>query len=194
MPFWSMVGLQVIGAEDAEQRAMIAGRVALAKPGRWRILDAHIETVSRITSRDGGVMRKTSLVILGLLAFCAAVAAQAPKATEKDLIGTWTGKYAGGTTGAYEMTITKAADGRLGGSVSPKPDTGDPYTTPFNSIAFADGKATMKCFDPPGEVEITLEATVEGTTLKGEYIVRARADNSEVDRGTFTGTKKAAKN
>ena len=139
-------------------------------------------------------MRQTAPTIVGLIMFCAAAAAQAPqKATEKDLIGTWTGKYVGGSTGAFEMTITKDAEGKLAGSVSPKPDAGDPYTTPFTAIQFADGKATMKCFDPPGEVEITLEATIEGSTLKGEYVVRARADGSEADRGTFTGTKKPAK-
>jgi hypothetical protein len=138
-------------------------------------------------------MGKAAVVVIGLILLSAAAAAQAPqKATEKDLIGTWSGKYGGGTTGSYEMTITKAADGKLGGSVSPKPDVGEPYTTPFNSVVFAEGKATLKCFDPPGEVEITLEATVEGTALKGTYVVRARADGTEVDRGTFTGTKKAA--
>ena len=63
----------------------------------------------------------------------------------------------------------------------------------FTSIQFADGKATMKCIDPPGEVEITLEATIEGATIKGEYVVRARADGSEADRGTLTGTKNPAK-
>ena len=139
-------------------------------------------------------MRKTALTILGLIVFSAVATGQAPqKATEKDLMGTWTGKYAGSTTGAFEMTITKDAEGKLAGSVSPKPDAGDPYTTPFTSIQFADGKATMKCFDPPGEVEITLEATIEGSAIKGDYVVRARADGSEADRGTFTGTKKPAK-
>ena len=138
-------------------------------------------------------MRKTALTILGLIVFYAAAAGQAPqKATEKDLIGTWTGKYSGSSTGAFEMTITKNAEGKLAGSVSPKPDAGEPYTMSFNSIQFADGKATMKCFDPPGEAEITLEATIEASTMKGEFVVRARADGSEADRGTFTGTKKPA--
>jgi hypothetical protein len=138
-------------------------------------------------------MRKTALVVIGLIVFCAGAAAQAPqKPTEKDLIGTWSGKYAGGTTGAFDMTITKDKDGKLAGSVSPKPDAGDPYTTPFTSVQFADGKATMKCFDPAGEVEITLEATLEGSTIKGEYVVRARADGTEADRGTFSAAKKPA--
>ena len=150
--------------------------------------------IDDVLDKSEAFMRKTALTILGLIVFCAAAAGQAPqKATEKDLIGTWTGKYAGGTTGAFEMTITKDAEGKLAGSVSPKPDAGDPYTTPFTAIQFVDGKAMMKCLDPPGEVEITLEATIEGSTIKGEYVVRARADGSEAERGTFTGTRKPAK-
>jgi hypothetical protein len=138
-------------------------------------------------------MRKTLFAILALACLSATVAAQAQKATEKDLIGTWTGKWTGGSTGAFDLTVTKGADGKLGGSVSPKPDNGDPYTSPLTSVVFADGKATMKCNDPAGEVEITMEATIEGSTIKGEYIVRAKADGSEAERGTFTGSKKAQK-
>jgi hypothetical protein len=138
-------------------------------------------------------MRKTLLAIFALACMCATVAAQAQKATEKDLIGTWAGKWTGGSSGAFEMTVTRDADGKLGGSVSPKPDDGEGYTTPLTSVQFADGKATMKCNDPSGDVEFTIEATPEGSTIKGTYIVRARADGSEVERGTFTGSKKPAK-
>ena len=139
-------------------------------------------------------MRKTLFVLMGVAClYAAAAAAQAQKATEKDLIGTWAGKYAGASSGSYEMTINRDAEGKLSGSVSPKPDDGEPYTSPFNSIKFADGKATMTLFDPAGNVEITLEATLEGSSLKGTYVVRARADGSEAERGTFTGTKKATK-
>lgn len=138
-------------------------------------------------------MRKTLFVLMGVACLCAAPAAQAQKATEKDLIGTWAGKYTGTSSGSYEMTINRDAEGKLSGSVSPKPDDGDPYTTPFNTIRFADGTVTMTCFDPPGNVEITVEATLEGSSLKGTYVVRAKADGSEVERGTLTGTKKAPK-
>jgi len=138
-------------------------------------------------------MRKTLLAILAMACLCATVAAQAQKATEKDLIGTWAGKWTGGSSGAFELTVTKGADGKLGGSVSPKPDNGDPYTSPLTSVQFVDGKATIKCNDPSGDVEITMEATIEGSAIKGEYIVRARADGSEAERGTFTGSKKPAK-
>jgi len=138
-------------------------------------------------------MRNTVLVLVGLVCLCASVAAQEQKVTEKDLIGTWAGNWTGGSTGAFELTVTKAADGKLGGSVSPKPDNGDPYTSPLTSVVFADGKATIKCNDPAGEVEITMEATIEGSTIKGGYTVRTKADGSEVERGTFTGNKKPAK-
>ena len=138
-------------------------------------------------------MGKTLFVLMGMACLCTAVAAQAQKATEKDLIGTWAGKYTGATSGSYEMTINRDAEGKLSGSVSPKPDDGEPYTTPLNTITFADGKVTMTCFDPPGQVEITVEATLEGSSLKGTYVVRAKADGSEVERGTLTGPKKAPK-
>jgi hypothetical protein len=139
-------------------------------------------------------MRKTLFVLLALAGLCtSAPAAQAPKATEKDLIGTWAGRYTGGSSGAYELTINRDTDGKLTGSVSPKSDDGESYTTPLNAIKFADGKVTMTCFDSSGNAEITVEATVEGSSLKGDYVVRARADGSEVERGTLTGTKKPAK-
>jgi hypothetical protein len=140
-------------------------------------------------------MRKTLFVLMGVagLYVAAAAAAQAQKATEKDLIGTWAGKYAGTSSGSYEMTINRDAEGKLSGSVSPKPDDGEPYTSPFNSVTFADGKAMMTLFDPPGNVEITVEVTLEGASLKGTYVVRAKADGSEVERGSLTGTKKAPK-
>jgi hypothetical protein len=139
-------------------------------------------------------MRKTLFVLLGLAGMCAVAAAQAPqKATEKDLIGTWAGRYSGASTGAFEMTITRDAEGRLGGTVSPKADDGEAYTAPFTSVKFADGKATMTFTDPAGNVDITIEATPEGSSIKGTYVVHARADGSEAERGTFTATKKPAK-
>jgi hypothetical protein len=138
-------------------------------------------------------MRKTLLVLLAVAGLCTAPAAQAQKPSEKDLIGTWTGRYTGASSGAYELTINRDADGKLTGSVSPKPDDGEAYTTPLNTVTFAEGKVTLTCFDSSGQAEITVEATVEGSSLKGTYVVRARADGSEAERGTLTGTKKPAK-
>jgi hypothetical protein len=136
-------------------------------------------------------MRKSLFVVLSLLCFCLAGLAQAQKnSSEKNLIGAWTGSWTGGSNGTFEMTITKDADGKLGGSVTPKPEGGESYTSSFKSVALADGKVTMKLEDPGGEAEITLEATLDGSALKGTYSVRIKADGNEADRGTITASKK----
>jgi hypothetical protein len=136
-------------------------------------------------------MRRAASGMIGLLVFCAALGAQAPKATEKDLIGLWAGRYDGGSGGGtFEMTIARDAQGKLGGNVSPKSDSGESYTVPLTTVQFADGKATLKCPDSSGEAEVTVDVTIEGTGMKGTFIVRARSDGSELDRGTVTASKK----
>jgi hypothetical protein len=136
-------------------------------------------------------MRKSLFVVLSLLCFCLAVLAQTQQAaSEKNLVGAWAGTWTGGSNGSFEMTITKDADGKLGGSVTPKPEGGESYTVSFKSVALADGKVTMKLSDPGDEAEITLEATLDGSALKGTYLVRIKADGNEVDRGTITANKK----
>lgn len=134
-------------------------------------------------------MRKSFFVLL--FCFCLmglALAHQA--ASEKNLLGTWSGTWAGGSGGSFELTLTKAADGKLGGSISPKPDGGESYTVPFTSAVFADGKATLKLQDPAGEAEITLVVSADSSALTGTYSVRIKADGNEVDQGTVKATKK----
>jgi hypothetical protein len=136
-------------------------------------------------------MRRAALGVIGLLMFGAVPGAQAQKATEKDLVGLWAGRYDGaGGGGTFEMTVTKDAQGKLGGNVTPKADSGEQYTVPLTSVQFADGKATIKCPESSGEAEVTVEVTIEGTAMKGTFIVRAKADGTEVDRGTVTASKK----
>jgi len=136
-------------------------------------------------------MRKSLFVILSLLCFCLVGLAQAQQGPgEKNLVGAWTGSWGGGSSGSFEMTIAKGADGKLGGSITPKPEGGESYTASFKSVALAEGKVTMKLADPNDEVEITLEATLDGSALKGTYVVRVKADGNEVDRGTITASKK----
>jgi hypothetical protein len=137
------------------------------------------------------VMYKSLIVMLSLLCFCLVGLALAPKdADEKSWVGAWAGTWTGGSSGSFEMTISKGADGKLGGSITPKPEGGESYTASFKSVALADGKVTMKLANPSDEVEITLEATIDGSALKGTYSVRAKADGNEVDRGTITASKK----
>ena len=136
-------------------------------------------------------MRKSLFVVLSLLCFCLAVLAQTQQAaSEKNLVGAWAGTWTGGSNGSFEMTITKDTQGKLGGSVTPKPEGGESYTVSFKSVELADGKVTMKLSDPGDEAEITLEATLDGSALKETYLVRIKADGNEVDRGTITANKK----
>jgi hypothetical protein len=135
-------------------------------------------------------MRKSLFLVLSLLCFCLSGLAQEQVAVEKNLIGAWTGSWSGGSNGVFEMTIIKNSDGKLGGSITPKPDGGESYTASFKSVALADGKVTMKLADPNEEVDIILEATIEGSDLKGTYLVRVKADGNEVDRGAITANKK----
>jgi hypothetical protein len=135
-------------------------------------------------------MRKSLFLVLPLLCLCLSGFAQEQNAVEKNLVGAWAGSWSGGSNGAFEMTITKNTEGKLGGSITPKPDGGEGYTVSFKSVALADGKVTLKMSDPNDEVDITLEATVDGSDLKGTYSVRVKADGNEVDRGSITASKK----
>lgn len=134
-------------------------------------------------------MRKSFFVMLFSFCLMGLALANQP-ASEKNLFGTWAGTWTGGSSGSFEMTITKSADGKLGGSISPKPDGQEGYTVPFSSAVFADGKATLKLQDPAGEAEITLVVSADSSALTGTYSVRIKADGNEVDQGTLKATKK----
>src|SRR5215470_17128152 len=102
-------------------------------------------------------MRKRLFGTLILLSICLVVVAQAQKdATEKNLVGSWSGAWSGGSNGVFELTITKGADGKMGGSITPKPEGGESYTATFSSVVQAGNKVTLKLTDPGGEVEITI--------------------------------------
>jgi hypothetical protein len=135
-------------------------------------------------------MRKSLFVILSLLCFGLAGLAQEQTAGEKKLVGAWAGSWDGGSRGTFEMTITKDADGKLGGSITPRPEGGDSYTTSFKSVEMADGKVKLKVAIPGDEAGVTVEATLDGPVLKGTYSVRAKEDGREVDSGTITASKK----
>src|SRR5262245_59646325 len=135
-------------------------------------------------------MRKSLFVILSLLCFCLAGLAQEQTAGEKNLVGAWAGSWDGGSSGTFEMTITKDADGKLGGRITPKPEGGESYTASFKSVALADGKVILKVAIPGDEAEVTVEATLDGSVLKGTYSVRSKEDGREVDVGTITASKK----
>ncbi len=133
-------------------------------------------------------MRKTIFVSLIVLVFGCFVYAQSK--SDGGSAGTWSGTWTGGSAGKFEMTIKKEADGKLSATLTATPDQGDGYTVNFKFVEANGNKLTMKFDDPSGEVEGTLQAVVEGSTVKGDYSIRAKANGEEVDKGTFTASRK----
>ena len=133
-------------------------------------------------------MRKTIFVSLIVLVFGCFVYAQSK--SDGGATGTWSGTWTGGSTGKFEMIIKKEAGGKLSATLTASPDQGDGYTVNFKLVQPNGDKLTMKFDDPSGEVEGTLQAVVEGSTIKGDYAIRAKANGEEVEKGTFTASRK----
>jgi hypothetical protein len=136
--------------------------------------------------------RKALFVFLGLASLCTAVAGQTLReVTEEDFVGTWAGRFVGVGSGAFETTIGRDAEGKLTCSIWIKDDAPEveAATLPCTSARFADGKFTSTFLDASGMAEIRTVATTEGLSIEGAYAARALEDGTEVDRGTFTGTK-----
>ncbi len=133
-------------------------------------------------------MRKTIFVSLVVLIFglgCFVYAQSKPDGAA----GTWAGTWSGSSTGKFEMTIKREA-GKLSGTLTATPDQGEGYTAEFKSVEASGNKLTIKFDDPAGEVEVTLLAVIEGSSIKGDYTVRAKANGEEVEKGTFTASRK----
>lgn len=130
------------------------------------------------------------VLMLGLASLAAAAAAQSPQQpTAEDLIGQWSGRFVGPGGGAFEMTVRRDAGGELGGSISTSADAGQSITWFLDSVEVADATVTMIGFEGLGQLELTARGVLEGSSIEGSYLVHAIADGSEVERGTFTGTK-----
>jgi len=139
-------------------------------------------------------MRKTifvSLIMLTLSIGCFAYAAQSK--SNNNAAGTWSGTWTGGSSGKFEMTIKKAAGGKLSASITVNPDQGEGYTVPFKSVESNGSKLILKFDAPGGEVEGTLQGMIVGSSIKGDYSVRSKANGQEVEKGTFTSARNAKK-
>jgi len=88
------------------------------------------------------------------------------------------------------MTIKKDAKGKLSASLTATPGKGGGYTVEVKSVEALGSKLTCKFEDPPGEVEVTLRAVIRGSSLKGDYSVRAKASGEEVEKGVVTASRK----
>ena len=133
-----------------------------------------------------------SLLVV-LLAACFSYARQAEgrkASTDSAAVGSWSGSWEGGSTGKFEMTISKGAGGKLGGSITASPADGTGYTVQFKSVDVSGGKLTVKLEDPDGEVEITIEGALDPAAMKGSYSVRSKAQGDRVDGGAWQAKKK----
>jgi uncharacterized protein YcfJ len=132
-------------------------------------------------------LRAASLVLgLALL-----VAPLVPAAGASDaLVGKWAGTFTGDGTGKYTMTIAAGSGGALGGSIEVAPDGGDGYTATFKSVS-VEGATAKIAYDAPdgAPVEVRMEATVEGTALKGAWKAIDTNSKDVLSSGTFTGSK-----
>ncbi len=133
-------------------------------------------------------MRKT--IFVSLIVLICGCFAYAQSKSDGAAAGTWSGTWTGSSTGKFEITIKKEAGGKLSASLTATPDQGDGYTVNFKLVEPQGNKLTMKFDDPSGEIEGTLQAVVEGSSFKGDYTIRAKANGEEVEKGTFTASRK----
>jgi hypothetical protein len=111
-----------------------------------------------------------------------------------EYLGTWAGTWAstdGARAGQFEMTIEKDGNGNPAGKVKVTGGESD-HSADFKSLSFDGNKMTGK-YDYPLDPadEVALDATVDGKTATGTWLVHPRGQDADVlARGTWTVTKK----
>jgi hypothetical protein len=139
-------------------------------------------------------MRRLLAIVLVSLACAQALAGTqgAPRASEDRLLGVWNGTWTGDSAGKFTITVVRDDKAKkLTGSLHARPDNNEPETkTAFKSIVVDGDKATLK-YDTAGDSpsEVTVEAALDGKTMKGTWKVVDPATKSVGSSGTFTGSK-----
>ena len=133
--------------------------------------------------------RMLSLFVLALTVAVSGLQAQSSSSTADQLIGTWSGTYAGDGSGKYTMVLSREA-GKLGGTVDTVADGAGGYKATFKSIV-VDGKTAKMAYDEPDNpnLEISLEATVDGASMTGTWKTTNIDTKNVLASGTFTGSK-----
>jgi hypothetical protein len=88
------------------------------------------------------------------------------------------------------MTITEGADGKLSATMTATTDQGETSNWQSKLVEATGDKLTIKFDNSDGESEGTVHAAIEGSSMKGDYSVRAKATGEETENGTFTATRK----
>jgi len=129
-------------------------------------------------------------VAMTLVLGVAAQNAPDAKSAGDQYVGMWSGRWESSSSGGgFDLTIEKGQDNALAGRVSV---TGEPtYKATLKKLAF-DGNKMAGAYDftPDEQAEVILSLTFEGTTAKGTWSLRAKADGTEVANGTVNVSKK----
>ncbi len=133
-------------------------------------------------------MRHVMLVVaVALISAVALPSAQGPAAKDP-IVGSWAGTYDGDGAGKFTMSISRDAAQQLGGTLEAMPNDGGSFTVTFKSIVVDGSKVTL-AYDSPGDGGVvTLDATLDGTTLKGAW-KSVDGSGAVVASGTFTSAK-----
>ena len=129
------------------------------------------------------------VVAVALISAVALPSAQETAASKDPIVGSWAGTYNGDGTGRFTMSISRDAAKQLGGTLQATSDDGGGVTATFKSIV-VDGSNVAMAYDSPengGPVE--LQATLDGTTLKGTWKAFEPGTANVVASGAFTSAK-----
>ena len=128
--------------------------------------------------------------IAGTVAFTSAQRGAEETPKPEQLIGKWSGTWDGaGAGGGFELTLEQVKDAPLTGKVAV---TGEPeYTAALKTLAF-DGRKMKATYDFPADqaAEVLLAASFEGNKATGTWILRVKADATEVASGNWTVTRR----
>ena len=134
-------------------------------------------------------MRHVMLVVaVALISAIALPSAQAPAASKDPIVGSWAGTYDGDGTGKFTMSISRDAANQLGGTLEATPDGGGVFTATFKSIVVDGSKVAMAYDSPDDGGVVQLDATLDGTTLKGTW-KSLDGSSTVVAGGGFTSAK-----
>ena len=139
-------------------------------------------------------MRRNALILMSVLFAVALVVGAQAQSKDKDkgagFVGTWAGSWTGGSEGTLEFTISKDQDGKLAGSITASPASGDTFTAAFKTVAVEGGQLTATFDSPDGGAEATMTGGIEAAGPKGAYSLKEKTQGQVVETGTWTAKKK----
>ena len=135
--------------------------------------------------------RLLPLLVLTLIVGVNSTQALSSSSAGDQVVGTWSGTYAGDASGKYTMVFSRDAANKIGGTVEATADAGNGYTATFKSVVVDDKTVKMAYDDPENAaMEVQLEATVDGNSMTGTWKSVDTGAKSVGATGTFTGSKR----